>query len=65
MRAKVTKNYGIYGIQTHSAGDIVEVEPFLGPYGDKIPELFQDKYGSVWPSELLDPLPTNNIFGGP
>lgn len=54
MKAKVKQDCGVYGLPTHSAGMIVEVKPFVGPYGDVCPDLFQDESGYVWKAELLD-----------
>jgi len=56
MRVLVKQDSGVYGlgVRTHLAGQVVDVEPYVGPYGDICPDLFQDSAGFVWPANMLE-----------
>jgi hypothetical protein len=54
MKARIKQNVGVLGLSFPVAetGQVIEVEPFIGPYGDVCPGLFKGKHG-VWKEDLL------------
>lgn len=55
MKAKLRESCGVYGIPMYDPGQEVEVEPFIGPYGDVCPDLFKlVPDGLVVPAKLIE-----------